>query len=109
MTTDFISKKGNYIVRFESFIGSGWTNPIEKIIKDIIKPEKFERNEIEVSWGSSEIEFNILKDNVNFIAHFDDSGPNCFKLINSITEENKLKLREWATIIAKEVEKLNKN
>lgn len=106
MITDFISKKGNYIVRFEDFNGSGWNSDVLKIIEEKIKPQKIEKNIIEISWDNSEIDFSIEKDNINFIAHLDDSGPNSFKLVSKITEESKQKLREWATIIATEIEKL---
>ena len=108
MTTDFISKKGNYIVRFEKFNGSGWRNDVIQFIKEKINPERIERKEIEISWDNSEIDFEIQKDNIIFTAHFDDSSPNSFRLNSEITEESKQKLLEWATIIAEEVEKLKK-
>ena len=106
MIIDFVSRKGNYIVRFENFNGSGWNEDVLKIIKEKIKPQKVEKDIVESSWDNSEINYNIYTDNLNFIAHFDDNGPNSFRLISAITNESKQKLREWATIIATEIEKL---
>lgn len=106
MITDFISKYGNYIVRFENFNGSGWSAEVLKILDEKIKPQKVEKKIIEISWDNSEIDFFIEKDRIKFIAHFDDSSPNSFKLTSEINEKSKQKLREWATIIAIEVEKL---
>jgi hypothetical protein len=108
MITEMITNNSKFLIEFDRFNGSGWSNPIEKIINEKINPQKIERNEIEVSWDYSEIEFNIEKDNIKFILHLDDEGSKYLLLESSITESNKQKLREWATIIAEEVEKLKK-
>lgn len=108
MILDFVSKKGDYIVRFENFNGSGLNKDVLKIIKEKINPQKVEKDIVESSWDNSEIDYSIYKDNLNFIAHFDDSGPNSFRLVSATTDESKQELRKWATIIATEVEKLQK-
>lgn len=108
MIKEMITKKGYFLIEFEKFNGSGWTNSIEKIIKDKIKPEKFNKREIEVTWDYSEYEFDIEKDNIKFIFHIDDEGSRYLLLQSEITENSKKKLRKSATIIATEVEKLKK-
>ena len=106
MIKDFINKEGIYVVRFENFNGSGWDDDVIKIIKEIIKPQSIQKSIVQFSWDNSVLDYNIKKDTINFISHFDDSGPNSLRLISEITEDSKQKLREWATIIAQEVEKL---
>ena len=107
MIREMITKENEFLIKFDNFNGTGWTNSIEKIIKEKIKPEKIEKQDIEVSWDYSEYEFNIQKDKIKFIFYIDDEGSRYLLLEEKdITEENKQKLREWATIIAEEVEKL---
>ena len=107
MISDFINKQGNYIVRFENFFGSGWSSTIEQLLKKSIKPTSIKKEGISVSWDSSQIEFYVQKDEISFKVSLDDESPNAIILEKPITEENKKKLREWAIIIAEEVEKLN--
>lgn len=108
MITEMITKNSKFLIEFEFFNGSGWSNPVEKIIKEKIQPEKLEKRDIEVSWDYSEYEFDIEKDDIKFILHLDDEGSRYLLLQSPITEESKQKLRDWATIIATEVEKLKK-
>lgn len=106
MIEEVLTKKGEFIILIKIIKGSGWSNDVEKIIKKVIKPESFERKNIEMGWDYSEIEFNVKKDNVNFVLHIDDEGPTYMELLTFISEDNKHKLREWASIIDSEVEKL---
>jgi len=106
MIQEIMGKSGAYIIDFQDVSGSGWANLIEKIIKEKIKPKKIDKRDIEVSWDYSEYEFDIEKDNVKFILHIDDDVSPYFSLSKeNITEESKNKLRDWAMIVAKEVEK----
>lgn len=107
MIRDFISKNGNHIVSFDDFSGSGWDDDVQKIMEKYLSPIKISKREIEVSWDYSEYEFDLEKDNIKFIFHLDDEGSMYLLLDKkNITEESKQKLREWATTIATEVEKL---
>ena len=103
---EFINKKGYYIIDIDIVNGTYWLEDLEKIINLKIKPQSVKKNEIEISWDFSEYEFDIEKDNIKFTINLNDDTFCYIKLINNITEENKQKLREWATIIAQEVEKL---
>ena len=104
MIKDFKNKNGNYVVRFEKFYGTGWSGIVEKAISEKLKVDSISKNEIRVSWNSSEYQYQIRKQNISFELSMDDDSPNAFILKENITEENKKKLREWATIIAQEVE-----
>ncbi len=108
MIKEILTTENEYLIKFENFTGTGWKNVVVKIINEKIKPQKIEKKEIEVSWDYSEYEFDIEKDNIKFIFHLDDEGSRYLLLQSEIIEENKQKLRDWATIIATEVEKLKK-
>lgn len=103
-----LTTENEYLIKFENFIGTGWRNSVVKIINEKIKPQKNEKREIEVGWDYSEYEYDIEKDDTQFVFHIDDEGSRYLLLQSEITEENKQKLREWATIIATEIEKLKK-
>ncbi len=104
--TAFINKDKEYVIRFENFNGSGWNDDLDAIIKAQIKPSKISKRIIEQSWDYSEEEFDIEKGNIKFIAHLDDDGSAYLLLKSPITESNKEKLLNWATIIAEEVERI---
>lgn len=106
MIVDFINKNKNYIIAFTEFNGSGWTNSVESIIKNKIKPQSISKKDIEVGWYYSEYEFSILKDGISFVFHIDDEGSTYLLLKDKITGENKNKLKEWATIIAEGINEL---
>ena len=75
----------------------------------MIKPETIEKREIEVSWDYSEYEFDFEKDGIKFLFHIDDEGWRYLLLKSDSSDQNKQKLRDWAKIIAEEIEKLEKN
>ena len=105
---DFINKKGYFIIDINEVNGTYWLQDLEKIIINQIKPKVVKKRDVEVSWDYSEYEFDVEKDNIKFIVNLNDDTFCYFKLTENITEESKQKLREWATIIAKEVEKLRR-
>lgn len=86
--------------------GGGWANNLEKIINSKIIPNKFKRENKEINWNYSEIDFLIEKNSIRFKLEIDKVDTISLILLSESTEENKQKLREWATIIAQEVEKL---
>ncbi|TXF79490.1 hypothetical protein [Chryseobacterium sp.] len=90
------------------FYGGYWANDLEKIIKSTIQPDKFERIDKSVTWNYSEIDFNIEKENIKFKLEINEYDDISLILLNEDIEESKQKLRDWATIIATEVEKLKK-
>ena len=106
MITELINQNGNFIIAFDNIYGSGWDDDLIKIVIEKINPPSIVKNVIETGWYYSEKEFNIEKDNVQFILHLDDESSAYLRLLSSMTESNKQKLRGWATIIASEVEKL---
>lgn len=108
MIRENINSKNQFIIGFTNFNGSGWDDDVQSIIKKKLQPIKISKRIIEQSWDYSEKEFDLEKDNISSILHLDDGGPIYLLLQSEITEENKQKLREWATIIATEVEKLKK-
>lgn len=107
MIQEFISKKENYIVKFLKFNGSGWDDDIQKIIETHLSPIVITKRLIQQTWDYSEKEFDLEKENIKFIFHLDDEGSMYLLLAKKdITENSKQKLREWAKIIAEEIEKL---
>ena len=108
MIRETLNSKNNFLISFTNFNGSGWDDDIQDIIEKNLNPIKLSKKIVEQSWDYSEKEFDLEKNNVKFILHLDDNGPIYLLLKSEITEENKLKLREWATIIAEEAEKLKK-
>lgn len=108
MITEIITKKNQFLIEFNNFNGSGWSNDLQEIIEKNLSPIKLSKRIIEQSWNYSEKEFDLEKDKVQFILHLDDEGSRYLLLQSEITEDSKQKLREWATIIAEEVEKLKK-
>lgn len=103
-----IGKNNSFIILLEDYYGSGWINKICQAIENKIKPESFEKKDLEVGFDFSEYEILFEKDNLKIKVEIDDLGPVGLILKEKITDENKQKLREWATIIAEEVEKLKK-
>lgn len=71
----FINKNGNFIVSFDKLIGSGWANPVEKVLR-AIGAGRVDRNDISTGWHDSEIEFHVTKGNLEFTLHFDDESSN---------------------------------
>ena len=71
-----------------------------------LQPIKFSKRIIKQSWDYSEIEFDVEKDELKFIFHLDDEGSAYLLLQTEMTEDNKKKLLEWATIIAQEMDNL---
>ena len=108
MIKEIFTAENEYLIRFENFTGTGWKDSVTEIITNKIKPQILKKREIEVSWDYSEYEYDVEKDNIKFIFHIDDEGSRYFILQSEVTEENQQKLREWATIVAKEVEKQRK-
>ena len=103
-----IGKNNSFILLLEDYYGSAWINSIVYIIENNIKPKSFKKNDLEIGWDFSEYEIIFEKDNLKVKVEIDDLGPVGLILKENITEESKQKLREWATIIAKEVEKLGR-
>lgn len=108
MITDLIGKSGLYMIKFNNIYGSGWDDDLKQVIEKYLKPIKLSKRIIEESWDYSEIEFDLEKEDIKFILHLDDEVSASLKLISPETDLSKQKLREWAIIIAKEVEKLKK-
>ncbi|MBW7869972.1 MAG: hypothetical protein H3C39_02805 [Flavobacteriia bacterium] len=103
-----IGKNNSFVIVLEDYYGSGWVNYIYQATENKIVPDRFEKEEIEVSWDYSEYILLFEKDGLKVKIEIDDLGPVSFILKENITQENKQKLREWATIIAEEVEKIKK-
>lgn len=101
-----IEKNNSFIISLEDYYGSGWANQISNIIIEIIKPKSYKKSDIEAGWSFSEYEIIFEKDNLNVKIEIDDLGPIALILKQNINEESKQKLREWAIIIAEEIEKL---
>ena len=106
MIRETLNSKNNFLISFNNFNGSGWDDDVQKVIENYLNPIKLSKRIITQSWYYSEKEFDLEKDNVKFLLHLDDDGPIYLVLQSDLTEENKQKLRDWATIIAQEVEKL---
>jgi hypothetical protein len=105
MLREFVNKNGDFIIDIEGIYGTGWILEIERDTKNIIKPEKLRKNDIEVGWSYSEIEFEVEKNNIKFIIHLDDESGVYIKTANSLQDKDKHRLREWATIISMELSK----
>lgn len=109
MITEINTKKGNYLIEFNNFNGTGWAKDVIAIMSEKIKPTSISRREIEVGWDYSEYEYDIENEGISFLFHIDDEGARYLLLEKkNITEANKEKLRAWAIIIAEEVENLQK-
>lgn len=106
MINEFINKTKDFIIRIDIINGTYWADDVVKIIEEKIKPSNIEKKTIKISWDYSEYEIHITKDNINFNLNINDDTFGYIILKKKITEENKQKLREWATIIDSEMEKL---
>ncbi|MCB0516261.1 MAG: hypothetical protein R2798_11880 [Chitinophagales bacterium] len=101
-----IGKNDAFVISFENYYGSGWVNYFFNAIKSKINPTNITKNDIDVGWNYSEYEFFFTKEDLELKLEIDDFGPVAIILQKNITEPNKNKLREWANIIATEVENL---
>lgn len=99
-------KSNSFILLLEDYYGSGWINKITEIVNKSIKPKFFIKKDLEIGWDFSEYEIIFEKDNLNIKVEIDDLGPVALILEDNINENSKQKLREWANIIATEVDKL---
>jgi hypothetical protein len=107
MVQEIIGKSGAFILDFKNIHGSGWDDDLQKIIEKYLNPIKLSKRIVEQSWDYSEKEFDLEKDNIKFILHLDDDVSPYFSLKKeNITLNSKEKLREWATIVDIEIEKL---
>lgn len=106
MTKEFVSKKGNFAIKFENFFGSGWSSDLEQIIAKIVKPNNINKSIIDAGWSSGEIDFVVEKNSLSFLFHIDDNGPNYMELKSNQTDNNKERIRKWASAISNEIEKL---
>jgi hypothetical protein len=86
--------------------GGGWSNDLEKIIKDKLNPEKFKKIIKEENWNYSEIDFIMSKDKLDFKLEINKADTISIILLSKPTESNKQKLREWTSIIETETQKL---
>lgn len=91
------------------FYGGYWREDLKEVIKKNINPNKFEEDLKEVSWDYTVVDFNMQKDNISFKLEINEYDDISLILISESTDESKQKLREWATIIATEIEKLKSN
>ena len=101
-----VGKGHSFLLILEDYYGSGWINSTIQAIENNIKPKSFEKMDLEVGWYSSEYEIIFEKDDLKVKIEVDDFGPIGIILKENVTEESKQKLREWATIIAEEIERL---
>lgn len=101
-----IGKNDSFIVSLEDYYGSGWANQVFNVILENINPKSYKKSEIEEGWSFSEYVIIFEKDNLNIKIEIDDLGPISLILKQNINEESKQKLRDWAIIIAEEIEKL---
>lgn len=106
MITENYTKQGEFLIKFDNFNGSSWVNNVFSIIEEYIKPTSIEKRVIEETWDYTEIELDIEKDNVKFTIHIDDEGSRYAILVDEVNENSKQKLRDWALIVAKEIEKI---
>lgn len=106
MQRELINKKNEFQIIFTKINGGGWLNDLTDIVKTKLRPSYFEKIINSSSWDEMGAEILILKDNVDAKIEIDDIG-NISLIHNNATEESKQKLREWATIIATEAEKIN--
>ncbi len=90
------------------FYGGYWRTDLKKIIKNNINPDTFEEDLKEASWDYTIVDFNMKKDNIDFKLEINEYDDISLILQSDNTEENKQKLRDWATTIATEIEKLKK-
>ncbi|MEZ4854683.1 hypothetical protein [Flavobacterium sp.] len=90
------------------FYGGYWRTDLKEIIKMNINPNKFEEDLKEASWDYTVVDFNMQKDNISFKLEINEYDDISLILMSEPTKESKQKLREWATIIAEEIEKLKK-
>lgn len=109
MLYEYNNKNVKFGIAFSGDIsGGGWANDLEKIIKSNIQPDKFERTDITITWDYSEIDFSMEKNNIKFKLEIDKVDTISLILLSQDNDINKQKLRDWATIIATEIEKLKK-
>jgi len=108
MIHEYINKEKKFEILFKTIFGGAWDSDLENIIKTKLKPDKFERINHNIAWHHSEIEFIILKNNIDFKLIIDKADTISVVLTVDATDKNKQKLREWAMVIANEVEKLKK-
>lgn len=104
--TEKKGKKDSFVMCLNDYYGSGWVSYIEMAVKSKINPKKYGKNEKEISVLESEYEINFEDNGLSVKIEIDDLGPVSLILKENITEKSKQKLRDWATIIATEVEKL---
>ncbi|MGS4346457.1 hypothetical protein ACKUSY_12855 [Myroides odoratus] len=104
MLRELINKENEFQIIFTEISGGGWLNDLVEIIKLKLYPSKIEKNITSISWEDIEAEILIYKDNINAKFEIDDIG-NISLVHKETSEEVKQKLRDWAMIVAKEVEK----
>lgn len=107
MYKELINKENEFQIIFTEINGGGWLSDLMKIIKIKLNPSHLEKNIISASWDEMEAEIIMTQDDIDAKIEIDDLG-NISLIHAEPNEENKQKLREWATIIATEVEKLKK-
>ncbi|WP_230848047.1 hypothetical protein [Myroides odoratus] len=104
MLRELINKENEFQIIFTEISGGGWLNDLVEIIKLKLQPSKIGKKNKSVSWDDIEAEILIYKDNINAKFEIDDIG-NISLVHKETSEEVKQKLRDWAMIVAKEVEK----
>lgn len=106
MYKELINKENDFQIIFTEINGGGWLNDLFTLIKQKLHPNSIEKNIISASWEEMEAEILISKDKIDTKIEIDDIGTISYILLSESSNFNKQKLREWATIIATEVEKL---
>ena len=105
MLHEFTNDNKQFEILFTNFFGGYWRDDLKKIISNKISKELNE-NLISIGWFHTDSEIEVSVNDIKFqlkISEYDDISL----ILNSkITEESKQKLREWATIIAEEIERL---
>ena len=105
MLHEFINNNSQFEILFTNFFGGYWRDDLKKIVSSKIS-NKLQENLISIGWFHTDTDINVSKDNVNFILKINEDDDISLILLSQATEESKQKLREWATIIATEVERL---
>ena len=100
MTKEIIDDNGIPKYLFLNIHGGGWESDLKKIINNIIKPEKIERELFKAGWHSSESEITFEKDGVQYKIYLDEYDSIEFY---PISENFNLKtVRELANILDSE-------
>lgn len=106
MLHEFINNDSQFEILFKDFFGGYWRDDLKNIIKEKIQPNLMEENLISIGLEHTETDILLEKDKIKFILEINKFDDISLILKSELIEENKEKLRQWATIIENEIEKL---